>query len=202
VQRDAQDSLTRAIGRSRARRIPYCLYDNIAYGRDKPHKKNIEAAARIRANPRLLIQRLTALDRHPPWRTRAETSAGEKQAAWASRGTLAERPAESCCWDEAQVRWTAKQATKFQGCAASGGKGRTVLTIATPFCPRGRSRTIVVLEQGEVVENRHPLTIFWHETWRYAQLGNGSIRKRIAASRASFRAGVIPRGSLLSRSVV
>jgi len=65
-----------------------------------------------------------------------------------------------------------------------------VLTIATPLSTVAEADRIVVLEQGEWL-NRAPMTIFWHETGRYAQaVATPAIRKRNSwRSRASFRQG-------------
>ncbi|MBQ0715817.1 MAG: ABC transporter ATP-binding protein/permease [Sulfitobacter litoralis] len=146
-----QDSLHRAIGVVPQDTVLFndTIGYNIAYGRDNATQEDIEAAARS-AQIHEFIQRLPLGYDTAVGERGLKLSGGEKQRVGIARTLLKDPPI--LLLDEATSALDSETEHEIQDALRQAGKGRTVLTIAHRLSTVAEADRIVVLEQGEVVE--------------------------------------------------
>lgn len=146
-----QDSLHRAIGVVPQDTVLFndTIGYNIAYGRDNATQEDIEAAARS-AQIHDFIQRLPLGYDTAVGERGLKLSGGEKQRVGIARTLLKDPPI--LLLDEATSALDSETEHEIQDALRQAGKGRTVLTIAHRLSTVAEADRIVVLEQGEVVE--------------------------------------------------
>ncbi|WP_138925145.1 ABCB family ABC transporter ATP-binding protein/permease [Sulfitobacter sp. BSw21498] len=146
-----QDSLHRAIGVVPQDTVLFndTIGYNIAYGRDNATQEDIEAAARS-AQIHDFIQRLPLGYDTAVGERGLKLSGGEKQRVGIARTLLKDPPI--LLLDEATSALDSETEHEIQDALRQAGRGRTVLTIAHRLSTVAEADRIVVLEQGEVVE--------------------------------------------------
>ncbi|WP_037963615.1 ABC transporter ATP-binding protein/permease [Sulfitobacter pontiacus] len=146
-----QDSLHRAIGVVPQDTVLFndTIGYNIAYGRDNATQQDIEAAAKS-AQIHDFIQRLPHGYETAVGERGLKLSGGEKQRVGIARTLLKNPPI--LLLDEATSALDSETEHEIQDALRQAGKGRTVLTIAHRLSTVAEADRIVVLEQGEVVE--------------------------------------------------
>ncbi|MFV8557716.1 ABCB family ABC transporter ATP-binding protein/permease [Sulfitobacter sp. SBS6] len=146
-----QDSLHRAIGVVPQDTVLFndTIGYNIAYGRDNATQEDIEAAAKS-AQIHDFIQRLPHGYETAVGERGLKLSGGEKQRVGIARTLLKNPPI--LLLDEATSALDSETEHEIQDALRQAGKGRTVLTIAHRLSTVAEADRIVVLEQGEVVE--------------------------------------------------
>ncbi|UWR20306.1 ABCB family ABC transporter ATP-binding protein/permease [Sulfitobacter pontiacus] len=146
-----QDSLHRAIGVVPQDTVLFndTIGYNIAYGRDNATQEDIVAAAKS-AQIHDFIQRLPHGYETAVGERGLKLSGGEKQRVGIARTLLKNPPI--LLLDEATSALDSETEHEIQDALRQAGKGRTVLTIAHRLSTVAEADRIVVLEQGEVVE--------------------------------------------------
>ncbi|WP_289079940.1 ABC transporter ATP-binding protein/permease [uncultured Sulfitobacter sp.] len=146
-----QDSLHRAIGVVPQDTVLFndTIGYNIAYGRDNATQEDIEAAAKS-AQIHDFIQRLPHGYETAVGERGLKLSGGEKERVGIARTLLKNPPI--LLLDEATSALDSETEHEIQDALRQAGKGRTVLTIAHRLSTVAEADRIVVLEQGEVVE--------------------------------------------------
>ncbi len=139
---------------------------NIGYGRDGATQEDIEAAARA-AQIHDFITRLPDGYDTTVGERGLKLSGGEKQRVGIARTLLKDPPI--LLLDEATSALDTETEQEIKEALVQAGRGRTVITIAHRLSTIAESDRIVVLEQGEVVEQgRHEELL--EKGGRYAQL--------------------------------
>ena len=146
-----QDSLHRAIGVVPQDTVLFndTIGYNIAYGGDNATQEDIEAAAKS-AQIHDFIQRLPHGYETAVGERGLKLSGGEKQRVGIARTLLKNPPI--LLLDEATSALDSETEHEIQDALRQAGKGRTVLTIAHRLSTVAEADRIVVLEQGEAVE--------------------------------------------------
>jgi ATP-binding cassette subfamily B protein len=122
---------------------------NIAYGRDGATEDEIVAAARA-AQIHDFIERLPEGYDTAVGERGLKLSGGEKQRVGIARTLLKNPPI--LLLDEATSALDTETEQEIQGALARAGQGRTVITIAHRLSTIADADRIVVLEDGEIVE--------------------------------------------------
>ncbi|UWR21338.1 ABC transporter ATP-binding protein/permease [Sulfitobacter sp. S190] len=139
---------------------------NIAYGRDGATQADVEDAARA-AQIHDFITRLPDGYDTTVGERGLKLSGGEKQRVGIARTLLKNPPI--LLLDEATSALDSETEHEIQDALRQAGRGRTVLTIAHRLSTVAEADRIVVLEQGEVVEQGTHDELLAREG-RYAQL--------------------------------
>ena len=163
-----QNSLHRAIGVVPQDTVLFndTIGYNIAYGRDGATQQQVEDAARA-AQIHDFIQALPQGYETTVGERGLKLSGGEKQRVGIARTLLKDPPI--LLLDEATSALDSETEHEIQDALQQAGRGRTVLTIAHRLSTIADADRIVVLEQGEVVEQgTHDALLA--EEGRYAQL--------------------------------
>jgi len=133
------------------------IYYNIAYGRDNATSAEVEAAARA-ARIHDFIESLPDGYDTTVGERGLKLSGGEKQRVGIAR-TLLKNPA-ILVLDEATSALDSQTERSIQDSLAEMGRGRTVITIAHRLSTIADSDCIVVLEDGQIVEQgRHEVLL-------------------------------------------
>ena len=125
------------------------IYYNIAYGKDDATQAEVEAAARAAKIHDFILELPQGYDT-PVGERGLKLSGGEKQRVGIAR-TLLKDPA-ILLLDEATSALDTQTERSIQDSLNAAGRGRTVITIAHRLSTVVDADRIVVLEQGEVVE--------------------------------------------------
>jgi ABC-type transport system involved in Fe-S cluster assembly fused permease/ATPase subunit len=146
-----QESLHRAIGVVPQDTVLFndTIGYNIGYGRDNATQSDIEAAAKA-AQIHDFIQSLPRGYDTAVGERGLKLSGGEKQRVGIARTLLKDPPI--LLLDEATSALDSETEHEIQDALRQAGKGRTVLTIAHRLSTVAEADRIVVLEQGEIVE--------------------------------------------------
>ncbi|SFS43726.1 ATP-binding cassette, subfamily B [Sulfitobacter marinus] len=146
-----QDSLHKAIGVVPQDTVLFndTIGYNIGYGRDNATQAEIEAVAKA-AQIHDFIQRLPNGYDTAVGERGLKLSGGEKQRVGIARTLLKDPPI--LLLDEATSALDSETEHEIQDALRQAGKGRTVLTIAHRLSTVAEADRIVVLEQGEIVE--------------------------------------------------
>jgi len=139
---------------------------NIGYGRDNATQAEIEAAAKS-AQIHDFIQSLPNGYDTAVGERGLKLSGGEKQRVGIARTLLKNPPI--LLLDEATSALDSETEHEIQDALRQAGKGRTVLTIAHRLSTVAEADRIVVLEQGEIVEQGSHDDLL-ARNGRYAQL--------------------------------
>jgi len=163
-----QDSLHRAIGVVPQDTVLFndTIGYNIGYGRDNATQAEIEEAAKS-AQIHSFIQRLPKGYDTAVGERGLKLSGGEKQRVGIARTLLKNPPI--LLLDEATSALDSETEREIQDALRQAGKGRTVLTIAHRLSTVAEADRIVVLEQGEIVEQGSHDDLL-ARNGRYAQL--------------------------------
>ncbi|MDW4497032.1 ABC transporter ATP-binding protein/permease [Sulfitobacter sp. D35] len=168
VREVTQDSLHAAIGVVPQDTVLFndTIRYNIAYGRDGATEAEIEAAARAAQIHDFILSLPEGYDTAVGERG-LKLSGGEKQRVGIARTLLKNPPI--LLLDEATSALDSETETEIKEALRRAGEGRTVLTIAHRLSTIAEADRIVVLEQGEVIEQgRHEELLA--RGGRYAQL--------------------------------
>jgi ATP-binding cassette subfamily B protein len=139
---------------------------NIAYGRDGATQSEIEAAAKA-AQIHDFIQSLPEGYDTAVGERGLKLSGGEKQRVGIARTLLKDPPI--LLLDEATSALDSETEQEIKEALMQAGRGRTVLTIAHRLSTIAEADQIVVLEQGEIIEQgTHEVLL--KRGGRYAQL--------------------------------
>ncbi|MEM9638883.1 MAG: ATP-binding cassette domain-containing protein, partial [Pseudomonadota bacterium] len=139
---------------------------NIAYGRDGASQEEIEEAAKA-AQIHAFIERLPEGYDTTVGERGLKLSGGEKQRVGIARTLLKDPPI--LLLDEATSALDSETEQEIKEALMRAGRGRTVLTIAHRLSTVAEADKIIVLEQGEVIEQgRHDDLLA--QGGRYAQL--------------------------------
>jgi ATP-binding cassette, subfamily B, heavy metal transporter len=163
-----QESLHRAIGVVPQDTVLFndTIGYNIGYGHDNATQAEIEAAARS-AQIHDFIQRLPNGYKTAVGERGLKLSGGEKQRVGIARTLLKNPPI--LLLDEATSALDSETEREIQDALRRAGEGRTVLTIAHRLSTVAEADRIVVLEQGEIVEQGSHDDLL-ARNGRYAQL--------------------------------
>ncbi|MFT7440348.1 MAG: ABC-type multidrug transport system fused ATPase/permease subunit, partial [Sulfitobacter sp.] len=163
-----QDSLHKAIGVVPQDTVLFndTIGYNIGYGRDNATQAEIEAVAKA-AQIHDFIQRLPNGYNTAVGERGLKLSGGEKQRVGIARTLLKDPPI--LLLDEATSALDSETEHEIQDALRQAGKGRTVLTIAHRLSTVAEADRIVVLEQGEIVEQGSHDDLL-ARNGRYAQL--------------------------------
>ncbi|ROU02344.1 ABCB family ABC transporter ATP-binding protein/permease [Histidinibacterium lentulum] len=142
------------------------IYYNIAYGRDGATREEVEAAARAARVHDFIVSLPKGYDTEVGERG-LKLSGGEKQRVGIARTLLKDPPI--LVLDEATSALDTDTEREIQAELKAMSHGRTVITIAHRLSTVADADRIVVLEQGEIVEEgSHEALLAAHG--RYAQL--------------------------------
>ncbi|QEW20121.1 Putative multidrug export ATP-binding/permease protein [Marinibacterium anthonyi] len=146
-----QDSLQAAIGVVPQDTVLFndTIHYNIAYGREDATEDDIFAAAKA-AQIHDFIQSLPAGYATKVGERGLKLSGGEKQRVGIARALLKNPPI--LLLDEATSALDTDTEQEIKGALRRAGEGRTVLTIAHRLSTIAEADRIIVLEQGEIVE--------------------------------------------------
>jgi len=163
-----QDSLHKAIGVVPQDTVLFndTIGYNIGYGRDNATQAEIEAVAKA-AQIHDFIQGLPNGYDTAVGERGLKLSGGEKQRVGIARTLLKNPPI--LLLDEATSALDSETEHEIQDALRQAGKGRTVLTIAHRLSTVAEADRIVVLEQGEIVEQGSHDDLL-ARNGRYAQL--------------------------------
>ncbi|WP_299502651.1 ABC transporter ATP-binding protein/permease [uncultured Roseobacter sp.] len=163
-----QDSLHAAIGVVPQDTVLFndTIRYNIAYGRDGATQEEIEAAAQAAQIHDFIVQLPDGYDTAVGERG-LKLSGGEKQRVGIARTLLKDPPI--LLLDEATSALDSETEQEIKEALMQAGRGRTVLTIAHRLSTIAEADRIIVLEQGEVVEQGTHDDLLAQEG-RYAQL--------------------------------
>ena len=163
-----QDSLHRAIGVVPQDTVLFndTIGYNIAYGRDNASHEQVIAAARA-AQIHEFVSRLPQGYDTMVGERGLKLSGGEKQRVGIARTLLKDPPI--LLLDEATSALDSETEHEIQDALRAAGQGRTVLTIAHRLSTIAEADRIVVLEQGEIVEQGTHEALL-EKNGRYAQL--------------------------------
>ncbi len=139
---------------------------NIAYGREGASREEIEAAARAAQIHDFIVSLPEGYDTAVGERG-LKLSGGEKQRVGIARTLLKNPPI--LLLDEATSALDTDTEQEIKGALARAGEGRTVITIAHRLSTIAEADQIVVLENGEVIEQGSHDELLLREG-RYAQL--------------------------------
>jgi ATP-binding cassette subfamily B protein len=168
VREVTQDSLHRAIGVVPQDTVLFndTIRYNIGYGRDGASQAEIEGAAKA-AQIHDFIQQLPQGYDTTVGERGLKLSGGEKQRVGIARTLLKDPPI--LLLDEATSALDSETEQDIKEALMQAGRGRTVLTIAHRLSTIAEADRIIVLEQGEVVEQgTHDALL--SKNGRYAQL--------------------------------
>ncbi|MDW3183847.1 ABCB family ABC transporter ATP-binding protein/permease [Roseobacter sp.] len=168
VRQVTQESLHAAIGVVPQDTVLFndTIRYNIGYGRDGATQADIEEAARA-AQIHDFIERLPDGYETTVGERGLKLSGGEKQRVGIARTLLKDPPI--LLLDEATSALDSETEQDIKEALMQAGRGRTVLTIAHRLSTIAEADKIIVLEQGEVVEQgRHEDLL--EKGGRYAQL--------------------------------
>ncbi|WP_299826797.1 ABC transporter ATP-binding protein/permease [uncultured Roseobacter sp.] len=168
VRQVTQESLHAAIGVVPQDTVLFndTIRYNIGYGRDGATQQEIETAARA-AQIHDFIQGLPDGYQTTVGERGLKLSGGEKQRVGIARTLLKDPPI--LLLDEATSALDSETEQDIKEALMQAGRGRTVLTIAHRLSTIAEADKIIVLEQGEVVEQgRHEDLL--EKGGRYAQL--------------------------------
>jgi len=141
---------------------------NIAYGRDGATQEEVEAAAKAAQIHDFIVTLPEGYDTKVGERG-LKLSGGEKQRVGIARTLLKNPPI--LLLDEATSALDTDTEQDIKDALARAGEGRTVLTIAHRLSTIAEADRIVVLEQGEILEQGTHDELLQREG-RYAQLWN------------------------------
>ena len=163
-----QDSLHAAIGVVPQDTVLFndTIRYNIAYGRDGATQEQIEAAAKAAQIHDFILTLPDGYDTMVGERG-LKLSGGEKQRVGIARTLLKDPPI--LLLDEATSALDSETEHEIKDALMQAGRGRTVLTIAHRLSTIAEADRIVVLENGEVVEQGRHEALLAREG-RYAQL--------------------------------
>ncbi len=174
-----QDSLHEAIGVVPQDTVLFndSIRYNIAYGRADASEEDIIAAARAAQIHDFILSLPEGYDTMVGERG-LKLSGGEKQRVGIARTLLKNPPI--LILDEATSALDSETEASIQGALKRAGEGRTVITIAHRLSTIADAHRIVVLENGQVVEEgTHDSLLSKHG--RYATLWNRQMQEDAAA---------------------
>ena len=141
---------------------------NIAYGRDGATQEEVEQAARAAQIHDFIASLPDGYDTQVGERG-LKLSGGEKQRVGIARTLLKDPPI--LLLDEATSALDSDTEQEIKSALERAGEGRTVITIAHRLSTIAEADNIVVLDQGEIVEQGTHDTLLEHNG-RYAHLWN------------------------------
>ena len=168
VRQVTQESLHKAIGVVPQDTVLFndTIRYNIAYGRDGATQEGIEEAAKAAQIHDFILSLPDGYETTVGERG-LKLSGGEKQRVGIARTLLKDPPI--LLLDEATSALDSETEAEIQDALMQAGRGRTVLTIAHRLSTIAEADRIVVLEQGEVIEQGTHDDLLAREG-RYAQL--------------------------------
>ncbi|WP_295316266.1 ABC transporter ATP-binding protein/permease [Roseobacter sp.] len=168
VRQVTQESLHKAIGVVPQDTVLFndTIRYNIAYGRDGATQEGIEEAAKAAQIHDFILSLPDGYETTVGERG-LKLSGGEKQRVGIARTLLKDPPI--LLLDEATSALDSETEAEIQDALMQAGRGRTVLTIAHRLSTIAEADRIVVLEQGEVIEQGTHDDLLVQEG-RYAQL--------------------------------